>query len=210
MAEACRRAGTVHVAGSLEEMVAAERETNRGRMPERPFVLLGQQYLADPERSAGNVHPIWAYAHVPNGYDGDGEKAVLDQIERFASPSTRTRPAFPASSSAPPRRPPAAASTAWAGTTLHSRHCVISAGADEYAGRLVSRRLPILSLAAALLLAVAGVFALGDEGRAADAAITPVDSSACGPVQYGGTGTAQALIVSDLPLQGTRGGARCR
>jgi branched-chain amino acid transport system substrate-binding protein len=66
----------------------------------------------------------------------------------------------------------------------------------------VSRRLPILSLAAALLLAVIGVFALGDEGRAADAAITAVDSPACGPVQYGGTGTAQALIVSDLPLQG--------
>ena len=71
-------------------MVAAERDTNRGRMPERPFVLVCQQYLADPGRSAGNVHPIWAYAHVPNGYDGDGEKAVLDQIERFA-PGLRER-----------------------------------------------------------------------------------------------------------------------
>jgi phytoene dehydrogenase-like protein len=90
LAEACRRAGTVHVAGSLEEMVAAERDTNRGRMPARPFVLLCQQYLADPQRSAGNVHPVWAYAHVPNGYDGDGEKAVLDQIERFA-PGLRER-----------------------------------------------------------------------------------------------------------------------
>jgi phytoene dehydrogenase-like protein len=86
----CRRAGTVHVGGSLEEMAAAERDTNRGRMPERPFVLVGQQYLADPQRSAGDVHPIWAYAHVPNGYDGDGEKAVLDQIERFA-PGLRDR-----------------------------------------------------------------------------------------------------------------------
>jgi phytoene dehydrogenase-like protein len=89
-AEACRRAGTVHAAGSLEEMVASERETNRGRMPERPFVLVGQQYLADPQRSAGDVHPVWAYAHVPNGFDGDGEKAVLDQIERFA-PGLRER-----------------------------------------------------------------------------------------------------------------------
>jgi phytoene dehydrogenase-like protein len=89
-AEACRRAGTVHVAGSLEEMVASERDTNRGRMPARPFVLVCQQYLADPQRSAGDVHPIWAYAHVPNGYDGDGEKAVLDQIERFA-PGLRER-----------------------------------------------------------------------------------------------------------------------
>jgi phytoene dehydrogenase-like protein len=90
LAEACRRAGTVHAVGSFEEMVAGERDVNRGRMPERPFVLVCQQYLADPQRSAGDIHPIWAYAHVPSGYDGDGEKAVLDQIERFA-PGLRER-----------------------------------------------------------------------------------------------------------------------
>ena len=90
VAEAPRKAGTVHVAGSLEEIVAAEREVNCGRIPARPFVLVCQQYLADPQRSAGDVHPIWAYAHVPNGYAGDGEKAVLDQIERFA-PGLRER-----------------------------------------------------------------------------------------------------------------------
>jgi phytoene dehydrogenase-like protein len=89
-AEACRRAGTVHAIGSFEELVAAERDINRGRMPASPFVLVGQQYLADPQRSAGDVHPIWAYAHVPSGYDGDGETAVIDQIERFA-PGLRER-----------------------------------------------------------------------------------------------------------------------
>ena len=82
--EACRRAGTVHVIGSFEELVAAERDINRGRMPERPFLLVGQQYLADPERSKGDLHPVWAYAHVPNGYGGDATEAVLRQIERFA------------------------------------------------------------------------------------------------------------------------------
>jgi phytoene dehydrogenase-like protein len=89
-AEACCRAGTVHAVGSFEELVAAERDTNRGRMPARPLVLVGQQYLADPQRSAGDVHPVWAYAHVPSGYDGDGERAVIDQIERFA-PGLRER-----------------------------------------------------------------------------------------------------------------------
>jgi branched-chain amino acid transport system substrate-binding protein len=66
----------------------------------------------------------------------------------------------------------------------------------------MSRRLPILSLAAALLLAAVGVFALGGDSRAASVSITAVDSPACGPLLYGGTGAAQALIVSDLPLQG--------
>lgn len=88
--DACRRAGTVHVMGAFEEIVAAEREVSRGRMPERPMILLAQQYLADPSRSAGDVHPVWSYAHVPNGWPGDATEAMLDQIERFA-PGTRER-----------------------------------------------------------------------------------------------------------------------
>ncbi|MGI9021520.1 MAG: phytoene desaturase family protein [Solirubrobacterales bacterium] len=88
--EACARAGTVHCGGPFEEIVAAERDVNRGRMPQRPFVLVGQQYLADPERSNGDVHPVWSYAHVPNGYEGDATEAVIGQIERFA-PGLRER-----------------------------------------------------------------------------------------------------------------------
>jgi len=84
------RAGTVHVAGSFGEIAAGERDVNRGRMPERPFVLLCQQYLADPSRSRGDVHPVWAYAHVPAGYEGDATEALLDQVERFA-PGLRER-----------------------------------------------------------------------------------------------------------------------
>jgi phytoene dehydrogenase-like protein len=89
-AQACRKAGTVHLGGGFDEIVALEREVNRGRMPERPFVLVGQQYLADPGRSAGDVHPVWSYAHVPSGYDGDATEAVIAQIERFA-PGFRER-----------------------------------------------------------------------------------------------------------------------
>lgn len=88
--EACRRAGTVHVGGTFEELAAAELAINRGVMPERPFVLVAQQYLADPSRSNGDVHPVWAYAHVPAGYPGDASDAILDQIERFA-PGLRER-----------------------------------------------------------------------------------------------------------------------
>jgi phytoene dehydrogenase-like protein len=88
--EVCRRAGTVHVGGTFEELVIAERAINRGSMPERPFMLVGQQYLADPSRSAGDLHPLWVYAHVPSGYTGDATETVLGQIERFA-PGFRER-----------------------------------------------------------------------------------------------------------------------
>ncbi|BDT91164.1 putative dehydrogenase [Nocardia sputorum] len=89
-AEAARRAGTVHLGGTFAEIAATEREIHRGRMPERPFVLVGQQYLADPQRSVGDIHPIWAYAHVPHGYRGDATAAITAQIERFA-PGFRDR-----------------------------------------------------------------------------------------------------------------------
>jgi phytoene dehydrogenase-like protein len=85
-----RRAGTVHVGGSLRDIATAERMTAQGRMPERPFVLVCQQYLADPSRSAGDVHPLYAYAHVPAGYDGDASAVIEAQIERFA-PGFRDR-----------------------------------------------------------------------------------------------------------------------
>lgn len=88
--EECRRAGTLHLGGSSEEIAATEAATVRGRMADRPFVLLGQQYLADPSRSSGGVNPIYAYAHVPHGHPGDATEAVTRQIERFA-PGFRDR-----------------------------------------------------------------------------------------------------------------------
>ena len=89
---AARRAGTVHLAGAYAELAATERDVHAGRMPQRPFVLVGQQYLAlaDPQRSVANIHPVWAYAHVSNGYIGDATAAIVAQMERFA-PGFRDR-----------------------------------------------------------------------------------------------------------------------
>ncbi len=88
--EESRLAGTVHVGGNRAEIAAAEQATCAGRMPERPFVLVCQQYLADPTRSSGDVHPLYTYAHVPAAYDGDATAAIEAQIERFA-PGFRDR-----------------------------------------------------------------------------------------------------------------------
>ena len=82
--EPSRRAGTVHLSGDFAETAAVERAVHRGEMPDRPFVLVGQQFLADHSRSSGNLHPLYAYAHVPAGYAGDATEAITAQIERFA------------------------------------------------------------------------------------------------------------------------------
>jgi phytoene dehydrogenase-like protein len=88
--EESRRSGTVHVGGGLDEIAAAESLVARGRMPQRPFVLVCQQYVADPSRSDGDVHPLYAYAHVPAGFTGDATDRIEAQIERFA-PGFRDR-----------------------------------------------------------------------------------------------------------------------
>ncbi len=90
IAPAAREAGTVHLGGDLDEVVTNQAAVHRGVMPERPFVLVGQQYLADPTRSVGNVHPVWSYTHVPHAYPGDATEAIVAQIERFA-PGFRER-----------------------------------------------------------------------------------------------------------------------
>jgi phytoene dehydrogenase-like protein len=79
-----RRAGTLHLGGTAEQIVEVEAATARGAMPERPFMLVGQQYLADPSRSSGCLNPLWSYAHVPHAHPGDATDAVISQIERFA------------------------------------------------------------------------------------------------------------------------------
>ena len=88
--EASHRAGTVHVGGTFAEIAAAERDVHRGRMPERPFVLLCQQYVADESRARDGVYPVYTYAHVPAGWPGDATAQIEQQVERFA-PGFRDR-----------------------------------------------------------------------------------------------------------------------
>jgi phytoene dehydrogenase-like protein len=83
-AEACRRAGTVHLGGAVEEVIDAEQDVWRGRTPERPFVLVAQQSLFDDSRAPAGKHALWAYCHVPNGSPVDMTDRIEAQFDRFA------------------------------------------------------------------------------------------------------------------------------
>jgi phytoene dehydrogenase-like protein len=79
-----RRAGTIHLAGTLEETIAGEAAPNQGRLTDRPYVLAVQPTVADPSRAPEGGHIFWAYVHVPHGSDVDMTEAIEDQVERFA------------------------------------------------------------------------------------------------------------------------------
>jgi phytoene dehydrogenase-like protein len=83
-AEECRRAGTIHLGGTLDEVAASEREMARGRHARRPFVLVAQHSLFDDTRAPAGQHTLWTYCHVPNGSTYDMSSRIEDQIERFA------------------------------------------------------------------------------------------------------------------------------
>jgi phytoene dehydrogenase-like protein len=76
----CRRAATVHLGGSFEEIVASERTF----ATDRPFCLLVQPSLFDATRAPEGKHTAWVYCHTPNGSAADRLAEIERQLERFA------------------------------------------------------------------------------------------------------------------------------
>lgn len=92
--EEVREAGTVHVGGAEHEFLQSVGQAADG-LPERPFMLLGQQSVADPTRAPEGKHTAWAYTHGPARIDWSARQdrhveAMEEQVERFA-PGFRDR-----------------------------------------------------------------------------------------------------------------------
>jgi phytoene dehydrogenase-like protein len=83
-AAGCRRAGSVHLGGTMEEIMVSEQTAWDGRVADRPFVLLSQPTVVDPSRAPAGKHVAWAYCHVPSGSTVDMLDRIERQIERFA------------------------------------------------------------------------------------------------------------------------------
>lgn len=80
----CRRAGTVHLGASMDEIVQSEHDAWNGIVNAAPYVLLSQPSLFDPTRAPAGKHTAWAYCHLPNGSTADATAAIQAQVERFA------------------------------------------------------------------------------------------------------------------------------
>lgn len=86
----CRRAGTVHIGNTIEEIHAAETQVWKGRHPDEPFVLLSQPGVCDSSRAPEGKQTVWGYCHVPAGSARDMSAVIEKQVERFA-PGFRDR-----------------------------------------------------------------------------------------------------------------------
>ena len=84
-------AGTVHVAGAEDTFLHSVAQAHDGPA-DKPFLLLGQQSVADPTRAPAGKHTAWAYTHGPQRapWTDNIVERIEAQVERFA-PGFRDR-----------------------------------------------------------------------------------------------------------------------
>jgi phytoene dehydrogenase-like protein len=83
-ADICRKAGTVHLGGSLQEIAASIRDVHAGKVSSAPYIIIAQQSLFDSSRAPSGKHTAWAYCHVPPGSTADLSALIESRIERYA------------------------------------------------------------------------------------------------------------------------------
>jgi phytoene dehydrogenase-like protein len=86
-AEACRRAGVVHVGDTLGDFTRSFRAAREGVFPERPALVIGQHSLFDDSRAPAGKHTLYCYARSPLSLRIPAEQAadlVQQRIEEFA------------------------------------------------------------------------------------------------------------------------------
>jgi phytoene dehydrogenase-like protein len=82
--------GTVHIADSVDQLVASLHQIQQHAVPAEPFLLVGQMTTTDESRSPRGTESMWAYTHVPQDvrHDAGGEGITgawdHDDAERMA------------------------------------------------------------------------------------------------------------------------------
>jgi phytoene dehydrogenase-like protein len=81
--EQAARAAVVHAGDSLDDLASFTREVRSGTLPARPYLVVGQQSIADPTRAPKGQHTLWAYSRVPFGYAAwaTDREAFADRID---------------------------------------------------------------------------------------------------------------------------------
>jgi phytoene dehydrogenase-like protein len=79
-----RRSAVVHAGDSLADLTTFTRQVRAGHLPDNPYLVIGQQSLADPSRAPAGCHTLWAYSRVPSAVQGGWDRQrerLADRIE---------------------------------------------------------------------------------------------------------------------------------
>lgn len=82
--EDARRAATVHLAESVDDLATFTRSVRSGALPQRPYLVVGQQSTIDATRAPIGAHTLYAYTHVPSRLPTDwasAREAFADRVE---------------------------------------------------------------------------------------------------------------------------------
>src|SRR5260370_29951908 len=80
-----RGAAVVHAGDSVADLRRFTRQVRSGQLQDNPYLVIGQQSLADPTRAPAGKHTLWAYSRVPSllkdGWPTQRE-AFADRVEQ--------------------------------------------------------------------------------------------------------------------------------
>src|SRR5436190_6347473 len=92
--EAARESAVVHAGESVDDLSRFTREARAGRLPERPYLVIGQQSLADSTRAPAGKHTLYCYTHIPSRVDGGWSAAREGFADRIEARIEELAPGF--------------------------------------------------------------------------------------------------------------------
>jgi phytoene dehydrogenase-like protein len=94
---AARESAVVHAGDSVDDLSRFTSEVRAGKLPARPYLVIGQQSLMDASRAPPGHSTLYCYTHVPSQVQGGWEAhresfadVITDRIEELA-PGFRSR-----------------------------------------------------------------------------------------------------------------------
>jgi phytoene dehydrogenase-like protein len=102
-----RESAVVHVTENLRDLARFTQDVRDGKLPEAPYLVVGQQSLADARRAPHGQHTLYCYSRVPSRVDGGWDAQREAFADRVSARIEGLAPGFEATvlarkSTAPP------------------------------------------------------------------------------------------------------------
>jgi phytoene dehydrogenase-like protein len=94
IAEDATRSAVVHTGDSIDDLARFTAQVRRGELPENPYLVIGQQSIADPTRAPVGKHTLWAYSRVPSKIAGGWTKGANHFADRIDARIEQLAPGF--------------------------------------------------------------------------------------------------------------------